>query len=292
MNRTSFSLRDSSALGTLFASSVILIGASSLIGCTQEAAEEEVESSTSQIVGGAQSAPNAWPGTVALFSNGDQVCGGALVADRWVLTASHCVEPSMGVDGGLDHVVIGRQTLSSSAGETIAVDHAYRHPGFSMSTMNNDIALLHLASASSAPKTKLVAASQASTVTTGANVTVVGWGLTKETAWQSSNVLREVTIPIVSNAQCNTWYANEGGVTDNQICAGLPQGGKDSCQGDSGGPLFMKIGSENIQVGLVSWGIGCARAHAPGVYTRISSYLTWLAQRSGGEIAVDVTPNN
>ena len=57
------------------------------------------------------------------------------------------------------------------------------------------------------------------------------------------------------------------------ICAGLRQGTKDSCQGDSGGPLFQKIEDKWVEVGLVSWGIGCARANAPGVYTRVGNYL-------------------
>lgn len=52
------------------------------------------------------------------------------------------------------------------------------------------------------------------------------------------------------------------------ICAGELDGEKDSCQGDSGGPL---VDSDKVQVGIVSWGIGCARPNKPGVYTRIAS---------------------
>lgn len=56
------------------------------------------------------------------------------------------------------------------------------------------------------------------------------------------------------------------------ICAG--EKGKDSCQGDSGGPMVDSAGK---QVGVVSWGIGCALAGYPGVYARVSTYADWIS---------------
>jgi trypsin len=58
------------------------------------------------------------------------------------------------------------------------------------------------------------------------------------------------------------------------ICAGEPQGGKDSCQGDSGGPLMDA--ATKIIIGIVSWGIGCAEAGKPGVYTRLGNYIDFV----------------
>uniref|UniRef100_A0A8D0ADB2 trypsin n=1 Tax=Sander lucioperca TaxID=283035 RepID=A0A8D0ADB2_SANLU len=82
--------------------------------------------------------------------------------------------------------------------------------------------------------------------------------------------LQEVSVPLVSITQCNAAY---GIITSNMICAGLPAGGKDSCQGDSGGPLVTKSGSTWVQVGVVSFGKGCALPGYPGVYTRMYSLI-------------------
>ena len=61
------------------------------------------------------------------------------------------------------------------------------------------------------------------------------------------------------------------------LCAGVDEGGKDSCQGDSGGPLFLN-GSDGkrIQVGIVSWGTGCALRGKPGVYASVAYHREWI----------------
>ena len=65
--------------------------------------------------------------------------------------------------------------------------------------------------------------------------------------------------------------------TDDMICAGFPQGGKDSCSGDSGGPLVVIDNDDHATlVGVVSWGIGCALPDFPGVYGKVSSFMDWI----------------
>ena len=105
----------------------------------------------------------------------------------------------------------------------------------------------------------------------------MGWGLTAENGLTSTH-LREVTVPVVTNAVCSAGYASDGiTIADTMLCAGSAQGGKDSCQGDSGGPIAIKDTNGTWkQIGVVSFGIGCARPNKYGVYTRVSEFIDWI----------------
>jgi serine protease len=271
------------------ASSVVLAALTALatVGCSESVGQDDssaADTDSDDIVGGTEAAVGAWPGTVALFSGSQQICGGTLVAKNWVLTAGHCVRPGT-PNGGISKVVVGRHKLSTADGESIPVKKATRHAGFNSSTLDNDIALLELNAPSTGKLAKLVAPSSFAGLSATEMLTVVGWGTMREGAFSGSDVLRQVDVPIIPNATCKT-FSRYDTVTNNQICAGFTQGGKDSCQGDSGGPIFAKINNAKIQVGLVSWGIGCARANAPGVYTKIANYGEWLKTTSGGAVTL------
>lgn len=110
----------------------------------------------------------------------------------------------------------------------------------------------------------------------GISAVITGWGATREGAGTTDH-LQTVTVPIVSKKSCNDAYVSYGGVPSGQICAAIPEGGKDACQGDSGGPLT--IGDR--LAGLVSWGYGCARAGYPGVHTEVAAYSDWIASKTG-----------
>jgi hypothetical protein len=60
----------------------------------------------------------------------------------------------------------------------------------------------------------------------GEQVTVIGWGNTEGTG--PSNILREVEVNVISNAQCSSDYSQYGGVSDVMLCAEADN--KDSCQ--------------------------------------------------------------
>ena len=88
--------------------------------------------------------------------------------------------------------------------------------------------------------------------------------------------LQWVEVPLVTNAQCFQNYNGYIGITSSMICAGYPEGGKDSCQGDSGGPLICNEGGKAVLTGVVSVGLGCAAPNFPGIYARVTAVLNWI----------------
>lgn len=90
--------------------------------------------------------------------------------------------------------------------------------------------------------------------------------------------LRQVTVPIVDRKLCESAYKDINPITARMICAGLLiEGGKDSCQGDSGGPLT----ANGTLYGIVSWGLGCAQPHFPGVYSNVAELRSWIKNATG-----------
>jgi len=221
-----------------------------------------------QIVGGTEAEVGSYPFQVAVLYNGFQGCGGSLIAEDWVLTAGHCC--------GSDSVSIGRHNIAAldeDGAETIEVDYEIVHPRYNGFTLNNDISLLKLTRPSAFSPITWDDGSQ--DTSDGAPVTVIGWGTTSS-GGPVSDVLLEVEVNIVENSQCNSDYGLTTRVTDVMMCAASP--GKDACQGDSGGPLFVKgtNSTSDVQVGIVSWGFGCADPNYPGVYARVSEFDEWI----------------
>jgi trypsin len=189
-----------------------------------------------------------------------------------VLSAAHCA------DVGIPNydAVIGRHDHDETDGDQVDVVRQYIHPNYSESTTNYDIMVVKLSRPTSANVANVKLNSSNSIPSTGEAVTVVGWGVTE--LGSTSDELNEVEVSVVSQASCRSSYGSNL-ITDEMLCAADPN--EDSCQGDSGGPLFLKGANaeSDVQVGVVSWGYGCADAYYPGVYARVSSAYDWIRDR-------------
>lgn len=252
----------------------ILAAASSGAGATQAPDE-------GRIVGGQPATPGEYPWQAMLLLSGNGFCGGSLIDQKWVLTAAHCVDGR-----SVEQVILGAHNLlqtGESTRQVITTRRAIIHPNYNRTTEDNDIALIELNTAAvlntSVRVVPLAASADSSLFAPGVLATVTGWGATRE-GGSLASVLQEVSVPIVSRQTCNQSYS--GDITENMLCAGLAQGGKDSCQGDSGGPLIVPNGSNWKLAGVVSWGNGCARPNFYGVYTVVANYSSWIQSYLGG----------
>jgi hypothetical protein len=231
-----------------------------------------------RIVGGEEVAPEGkYPFVVTVFA-GPYLCGGALIAEDWVLTAAHCVASA---SASPTSVVVGRHDLRDNDGETIPVAAKHVHPDYGYPVADaNDVALLRLASPSSlGGPIPLARPGDQDLYAPGTLATVAGWGTT---SYQGtiSGVLLEVDVPIVGDAECALAYGSSFDAPS-MVCGGYDEGGKDACQGDSGGPLFVASGGSYLHVGVVSFGEGCAEAGYPGVYAETAAVYSWISGTVG-----------
>ncbi|XP_014359306.2 trypsin-1 isoform X2 [Papilio machaon] len=227
-----------------------------------------------RIVGGSPASANRYPWMARIVYDGQFHCGASLLTKDYVLTAAHCVRK---LKRSKIRVILGDhdQTITSeSAAIMRAVNTIVRHRGFDADSYNNDIALLKLRKPVNFSRIiKPVCLPPVGTEPAGKEGIVVGWGRTSE-GGQLPAVVQEVKVPILSLNQCRGMKYRASRITSNMLCAG--RASTDSCQGDSGGPLLVQQGDKYQIVGIVSWGVGCGRPGYPGVYTRITRYLSWL----------------
>ncbi|MFI7240817.1 S1 family peptidase [Streptomyces qinglanensis] len=210
-------------------------------------------------VGGSRAQQGAFPFMVRLSMG----CGGSMLSDDIVLTAAHCVDGS-GPDTSIT-ATGGVVDLEDPDAVTATSTEVVQAPGYDGT--GKDWALIKLDRPLDQPT---LATAQDDSYDKG-DFTIAGWGADQEGGAQQRYLLT-AQVPFVDDATCKSAYS--GLVEDEELCAGkMDTGGVDTCQGDSGGPMFRKDDAgEWIQVGIVSWGEGCARPGKPGVYTEVSTF--------------------
>ena len=260
----------------------LVLSVVSLIFVQSVSAQAEEESEfEGQVVGGKAVANGKYPFVAALLDNrvggnarDKQFCGGTLIDRNSVLTAAHCVS---GASPRPLRVAVGRTVLSSSQGQVRKVSRIFVHPRYNARNSTRDAAVLRLNKPVRGIRPIRPAGSNQNFLEKkGTSVFVAGWGNTRAqpaTGFGGGsnfpNRMREARVPVRSDRYGKSAY---GGEFVSRLMVAAGREGKDTCQGDSGGPLFKKVSGRYRQIGITSFGYGCAARGYPGVYSEVNNY--------------------
>ncbi|NXS41878.1 HABP2 protein, partial [Balaeniceps rex] len=252
--------------------------------------QPEIQRTLKRIYGGAKTTAGKHPWMASLqiktSKRRGHFCGGVLIKACWVLTAGHCVEePAENLQ-----VALGKQDLKKREHqeqifdvEKIIVHYKYREK---RGVPHNDIALLKLKPVDGhcAVETKYVktACLPNFPFPVGTDCFISGWGETETDG--ASHRLLDANVKLISQRKCNAPRAYDHMLDESMFCAGnLQRPGVDSCQGDSGGPLTCVENGSYYVYGLVSWGDNCGLKNKPGVYTQVTTFLSWIKSKIQSE---------
>ncbi|XP_075039161.1 transmembrane protease serine 6 isoform X1 [Mixophyes fleayi] len=238
-----------------------------------------VQALESRLAGGTQAQEGEWPWQASLQVRGSHICGGTLVADRWILTAAHCFTPESLSTPEVWTVILGKVQLSRSSQKEMAfkVTQLILHPYHDEDSHDYDVALVqvdHPVPLTSQHVQPICLPASTHHFPTGSMCWVTGWGAVREDG-PTSDILQKIDVKLIADETCSELYHYQ--ISPRMFCAGYPDGSKDACQGDSGSPLVCKEpGGHWFQAGLVSWGAGCAIPKYYGVYSRITRLVGWI----------------
>jgi secreted trypsin-like serine protease len=232
--------------------------------------------STPHVVGGTPVKPGVWPDAVAVLAR-NAACTGTLIAPDVVLTAGHCIETDPVV------VVVDTVDYGQPGGEPIRVARAEAYPDWQHTYDVGVVVLAHPARAK--PRAIAAACTVRSGLVEGAQLHLVGFGLTSRAGTGDNSRLHEGRIPVVdptctADPACNPAVAPGG-----EFTAGGR--GVDSCFGDSGGPVYLDTAAGPALVGVVSraYAVGGPPCGEGGVYVRADKVAAWIERLTHAKLA-------
>uniref|UniRef100_A0A3B3DVY6 trypsin n=2 Tax=Oryzias melastigma TaxID=30732 RepID=A0A3B3DVY6_ORYME len=219
----------------------------------------------SHIVGGRDAPPHSRPYMASLQIRGQHFCGGALVREDFVLTAAHCEFPVPLT------VVLGADSLegNEASRQTFRVLRSIPHPDYNQ--LSSDIMLLKLdGRARLTPEVQVLPLNSGEVGPANRCITA-GWGDIGDNR-TIANRLQEVNVTILPQRTCQRRWGNVA-VVSSMVCGVGARRFQGFCSGDSGGPMIC----DGAAAGVVSFsGRRCGDPRTPDVYTRVSSFRTWI----------------
>lgn len=236
-----------------------------------------------KVVGGSDTDISRYPWQVFLVA-GNNLCGGSIIGDKWILTAAHCLFNNRDLEiSPADMQVITGATnpYDPAQGEVHDVKEAIIHQSYSITSLGYDLALLEVQEeigAAHAEPIPIVTPEDSSlgAIDPGVLATLTGWGSSQVDPEVFPETLQQVQLPIVSNRVASKVW---GPIPPTVLIAGYDDASKDACAGDSGGPLVVPVDGEYKLAGIVSW--GSENCDTYGAYTRVSQFEEWIRENTG-----------
>ncbi|XP_075163605.1 chymotrypsin-2-like, partial [Haematobia irritans] len=193
-------------------------------------------------------------------------CGGAIIDQRWIITASHCVA---GASAEKLKVLTGAQNLKNNTGKYYYPDRIVMHCSYNNPAYANDIALIHLNSSIEFDNHTKAVEYENEPLKEGDELVLTGWG-TLSLGGEVPETLQTLTVRYVPFRECRAAHDNSTWIDIGHLCT-FNEKGKGACHGDSGGPLVHN----GKLVALVNWGRPCAKGF-PDAHARISYYYDFI----------------
>lgn len=195
------------------------------------------EKPVGRIVGGVDAKENEIPWQVSWrFYNQTtnthrHICGASIIADKWLLTAAHCVDVVQPVVETNFRAIVGMrsQTTPSENTKELTIKKITMHPGWDSKAIINDVAVIELNEPIGLEGTNLnaICLGRPTDNVEEKNAVISGWGLTVHGGSQIPDILQVATVPVEKQSSCKSIYSFIKPLTDGEVCAGRKPGVSD-----------------------------------------------------------------